>query len=98
MTLAHAHCSCIVRLCCAVVTGNDICSVISSVGAPNSVHDVCVLYIVDYVAGHVQQKLFIAMCRLLIKTCLQSAALRSFVILHGIVFPNQQQGASLRAK
>ena len=71
MTLAHAHCSRIVGLCCAVVTGNDICSVISSMGAANSVHDVCVLYIVCYVAGDVQQKLFIAMCRLLIKTCLQ---------------------------
>ena len=71
VTLAHAHCSRVVRLCCAVVTGNDICSVISSMGATDSVHDVCVLYIVCYVAGHVQQKLFIAMCCLLIKTCLQ---------------------------
>ena len=86
VTLTHANCSCIVRLCCAVVTGNDICSVISSMGAADSVHDVCVMYIVCYVAGHVQQKLFIAMCRLLIKTCLQCAAVRPFVILLAIVF------------
>ncbi len=71
VTFAHAHCSRVVRLCCAIVTGNDICSVISSMGATDSVYDVCVLYIVCYVAGHMQQKLFIAMCRLLIKTCLQ---------------------------
>lgn len=71
VALAHAHGSRVVRLCCAIVTGNDICSVVSSVGATDSVHDVCVLYIVCYAAGRVQQKLFIAMCRLLIKTCLQ---------------------------
>lgn len=48
----HAYSSCIIWLSCAVIIGNHISSMTSSVSASNCVHDVCILYIICYVAGN----------------------------------------------